>query len=772
MRPQRPFPVRGWPLRGWPALASGALALALLSLAGCSDFEERFPKMGPIGSAPGPKTLVRDASPTARTTDTASEGLSIDGGPRPPAQVVMGTGAFANLPALKSSAGIEIPPGDPVTLDFDGVDVRDVLRSVLGNLLGLSYSVDSAVQGTVTLKTGSPIPRDQVLSVLTDALQLANVVLVERDGVFLALPADKAAQQAALGGGAGLVTRIVPVRYVSVADLQKALQPLTPAGTTVQADQARGLLTITGPAQDVAQVEENVEVFDADFMRGMSFAVIPLRYGRAKEIADEANAMLATASPSAKDVVRVFAVGRLNAVLVTSRQPGYIARMRDWLDRLDRGDESSQPRIYVYRVRNGRATDLGRVLSEALGIQQAGGGGGPGGGPGDGNGLGSDGLDGSGSGSGFGSGQGGGLSGDGLDPATPATSPVASNDPAPPPRAGAGPLGSVGDVAQLAAGATDRAGVPPVRVSVDRANNALVIVAPPRLYRDIEAALEKLDVPPLQVLIEATVAEVTLGDNLSLGLQYAFQSGNFAGVFAPNVAATTAATTTTAGAGAGTLANFPGFSFVPGANLLYTTASASVMLQALSQLTTVRVLAAPNLMVLNNGTARLQVGDQVPTQTQTSTSTITPNAPTVSSIQYRDTGIILHIRPRVNDSGLVVLDIFEEISQPVATQSSEIKSPTIQQRQVTSSVAVHDGETIALAGLIDDRETRGNSGVPWLQEIPVLGYLFGTRNDTRRRTELLVMITPRVVRGRFDGEAVTDELRERMLQVAPLARRS
>lgn len=743
--------------------AAAALATGLWLLGGCAAMQRTgTPPAPPAAPSGGPTALVT-AQPLPPPSGGAGAGLPLAGSsaapPQPP-QVVLGTGSFANLQAVAELPRVTIPPGDPVTLDFDSVDVRDVLRSVLGDLLGLSYSVDTAVQGTVTLKTGSAIPRDRVLPVLTDALQLANVALVERDGFFLALPVDKATQQSAMGGGAGIVTRVIPVRYVGVGDLQKALEPMTPAGTAVQADPGRSLLTVTGPAQDVARVAENVSVFDADFMRGMSFAVIPLRFGRAQDIAADANAMLASASPSAKEVVRVLPVGRLNAVLVTSRQPGYIARLRDWLDMLDRGDESAQPRIYVYRVRNGRATELGQVLSAALGIQAPAM---PGGGDGDGR---RDPLTSPG-GDSFAA----AAFGDGIDPSPAAPpSPVASADPAPPPpRAGdAGPLAQVDDVARLAAGTTAQPPRPQVRVSVDRANNALVIVAPPRLYADIEATLEKLDVPPLQVLIEATVAEVTLNDQLSLGLQYAFRSGNFAGVFAPNVAAATGgAAAAAAGAGAGMIPNFPGLSFVPGANVLYSTNSAAALLQALSSVTNVRVLSSPNLMVLNNGTALLQVGDQVPISTQTSISNLTPNAPTVSSIEYRSTGIILHVRPRVNDSGLVVLDILEEVSQPSATTSSTIQSPTIQQRRVTSTVAVHDGETIALAGLIDQRSTDGRSGLPFLMDIPVLGHLFGTRTETEHRTELLVLITPRVVRGRQDSDALTRELRERLEQLAP-----
>jgi general secretion pathway protein D len=196
-----------------------------------------------------------------------------------------------------------------------------------------------------------------------------------------------------------------------------------------------------------------------------------------------------------------------------------------------------------------------------------------------------------------------------------------------------------------------------------------------------------------------------------------------------------------------------------------------VVLQALSTLTTLRVLSSPNLLVLNNGTARLQVGDQVPIASQSSTSNLAPGAPTVNSINYKDTGVILNVTPRVNASGLVLLDISEEVSQAGSTSTSSLNSPTIAQRRVTSSLAVKDGQTIALAGLITDSRLNTKSGLPWLQELPIIGWLFGVRQDKATRTELLVLITPHVIRDRDEGDAVTAELQRKLRLTIPIVAR-
>ena len=736
---------------------AAAAFLALAALAGCSQLgmEEPAETLG-LPTLLGPSTPPA-AEPVAPASAAADSVALPPRAPRDvgPAQVVMGSGRFVNgLPPDPGTAGA-VPEGDAVTLDFTDVPIRDVLKAVLGDLLNQSYTVDPEVEGNLTLQSGNPIPRDALIDVLTDALQLNGVGLVLHNGIYLAVPLENAGRQAPLGGSGGFVTQIATPQHVAASDLLQALETVIPATTTVRADPSRNLLLVSGPAQDVRRVLANVEVFDADFMKGMSFALLPLQHGQARAIAADVTRMLQASSPSATKIVRVLPIERMNAVLVASRQPGYIPQVRAWVARFDRGDGESEPRLYVYRVQNGRATHLAGVLRRALGIS---------------------GRDGqaaeeaqriSDRRDGFGPDGDSGLLSDGAREITP----VASTDVETPPdeEAAEEPLGAVDALADYAAGAADRQRRQVLRISADASNNALVIVATPQDYAQIEAALQRLDVTPLQVLIEATVAEVTLTDDFKFGLQYAFQSGNFAGVFAPSVGATNLGGATP-GAGGGALSGFPGFGFTnaSGGNLLFSTASATVLLQALSSLTTVRVLSSPNLMVLNNGTARLQIGNQVPVSTQSSTSNVSPGAPTVNSINYRDTGVILDVVPRVNAGGLVTLDIFEEVSQAVTTNTSNLNSPTIQQRRVTSSVAVHDGQTIALAGLIENVQNAGESGIPVLKDIPVLGALFGTQADNTRRTELLVLITPRVIRSRGEAEAVTRELRQKVRLIDPV----
>jgi general secretion pathway protein D len=300
-------------------------------------------------------------------------------------------------------------------------------------------------------------------------------------------------------------------------------------------------------------------------------------------------------------------------------------------------------------------------------------------------------------------------------------------------------------------------GAQSARIVADDSRNALLVVATARQYRMIESTLRKLDVMPLQVLIEATIAEVSLTDELSYGVQWFIRRSQHETALS------------TFGVSAPGIVQLGG----PGAGLSYIFSSqnARVALEALSTITDLKVISSPQLMVMDNQTAKLQVGDQVPIVTQQSASTVTAGAPPVlvSTVQYRDTGVILEVTPRVNPSGLVTLDIKQEVSEVgPAGPASVGGSPTISQRSIASRVAVKSGESVILGGLIKDRQRDSRDGIPFLSKIPILGALFGSSSDTTARTELMVVLSPTVVSDVTQAREVTEELRRRMRSLPPL----
>jgi len=281
----------------------------------------------------------------------------------------------------------------------------------------------------------------------------------------------------------------------------------------------------------------------------------------------------------------------------------------------------------------------------------------------------------------------------------------------------------------------------------------LLIYATPSEYAVVEGMLRKIDIIPLQVLIEATIAQVELNDSLQYGTQFFFKADHVAN--------------TLGGPPPGSPSGFPSLtnlSFPSTSPFYILSKTPNFALAALASVTKVKVLSAPQVMVLDNEPARIQVGQQVPVLTGTATSTLAANAPVVNSVDYHSTGVIMQVTPRVNSGGLVALDIAQEVSDVAAAATNTVQgSPTFDDQTFRTRVVVQDGQTIGMAGLIRDNVSNGNSGIPFLKDIPILGTLVSTQNNSRMRTELLVLITPHVVHDQRDARALTEDLRSQLL---------
>ncbi len=729
-------------MKGFAPLNSMRLlgCLTLLLLGSCVQRPVTIiPTPAPeAAAAPAPPPVSATPIPLESSAPTGTRSSSFYYG----AGATLGTAGTATTPATGAYPDAS---GTGMTLNFSNANVADVAKAVLGDLLGLNYEIDPNVQGTITLTTASPVSRDAVLPIFEQSLLLAGLALVQQNNLYRIVPAADAPRQAgapiiavpgmAVSPGFGL--EIVPLRYVGAAQMQALLQPLAPNGSIISIDPARNILTIAGTTDQRAEILEDVSIFDVDQLVGKSFALFRPQSVDAEDLARGLQAIIAGPSGQALDgVVQLIPLDHLNAVLAISSQPRYLAELQDWFYRLDQPSNSTQQQIYVYHVQNGRAADLASVLTNAFSpnAQQA-----------------------------------SQPAAAGTEDDTAATNPLLgtslsaplnNNLPQATPSDGlSGSASPTPDQAQGAAGeTTDDNAAPPaaadaepsdIRITADPVNNALVIRCLPSEYSEIQAALRQLDVQPLQVLIEASVAEVTLTNQLQYGIQYYFQNSH------TQVIQTTSQTQNVS-------ANLPGF-----AAILTEGKSIPVVLSALQALTTVTVLSAPEVLVLNNQTANLQVGDEVPIETEQSQSTLTSNAPVVNSIQYENTGVILKVTPRVNTGGLVTMDISQEVSEVSTTTTSTLNTPTISERLIGTSVAIHDGQTVALGGLISDNRSNGKSGIPFLQNIPYLGNLFSTTNDSGTRTELLVLLTPHVVGDEYQAQAVTDELRAKLIDTLP-----
>lgn len=668
-----------------------------------------------------------------KTTSDSSDMLPIPdvapaAAPSRPNSIYAGTGQLYS--SAKKPPASHTPPtaDDGIQLAFVDVDINQVVESVLGEALGVNYSVSPGVKGTLSLRSSRPLGADELLPALEAALRIQELALVKVNDGYRVVPMKEAPHHVASinppsdRNEPGFTIEIVPLQFTSAAEMEKILQPFAPSGGVMRVDEARNLLVLAGSSQELATMLDVVQTFDVDWLAGMSYGFFNLNYVDAKTVESELTTIFADPKSPLSGVIRLVPLPRLNSILAITAQPKYLESVETWIKRLDIGGTSAGRRIYVYDVQNGRAEDLARSLNRILSL------------PAGGEDLGqSRGLGGSGGfqsnpnngglGSGFGFGSTNGL-GSGLGAVS------QSNGGGLPATMGAPAAGGYGN-------ATTKSG--DLRIVANNDSNALMILANPAEFGVIETALQRLDVPSRQVLIEASLAEVTLTDEFRYGVQWSYHGDHGPLTFSDT----------------GKIAqSFPGLSF-----LFTGSTSISAVLNALESVTKVRVISSPKLVTLNNHEAQLQVGDQVPITTQSSVSTSNSDAPIVNSVQMRDTGVILQVTPRVNKNGLVQLDISQEVSNSIPTTTSNIDSPTIQERKLSSTVVVKNGDTVALGGLITENVSKNRSGVPYLSKVPVLGSLFRDSNDTRTRTELILLITPRVMRDDNEFQGVMDDLR-------------
>ena len=660
--------------------------------------------------------------------------------PLPQPIVIRGT-----MPSVKSKGKSSPVLGSDIadiTINMVDADIAAVLKAALGDALGLPYSLDQEVQGTLTLRTNKPVTQSELISSLEAALFGAGYALIYQDGRFRVATLERARQSVVLveGDVPGYGTQAIQLRHVMPSSISEVLAQYASEGAQVSTDDAHGLVLVTGPQPIRQALAEVVADFDQDSFSGKSFGIFPLQFTDPVTLIDELAAIFGKADPgSARSELQFVPLERMNAILVIAMRPELIDQVQGWVGRLDQRNRSNDKRLFVHYVEHGEATKIASVLQQLFSdasqspvivipgstapgydtvianapAQQQ---------PAQPTDIYSDLM---------------------QEQQAPAGAPYQQQQPLdqqpfgqPPQPNGVSPLPGAG-------GNGISASHGEIRIIADDQNNAIFVLASEQDYKLVQTAIEHLDIGLLQVLIEATIAEVSLTDNLRYGVQWFFEHNN-------------SSITLSRVASGATNALFPGFGYLLAAD------NATVVIDALDSVTDVKVISAPEVMVLDNRVAQLEVGDEVPIATQTAVSTIDPDAPIVNSISYRNTGVILTVQPRVNSSGFVTLTIEQEVSDVVPTTTSGIDSPTFRNRRIKSSVTVKDGATIALGGLIRDGTSEGVQGIPVLSQIPVVGFLFGTTTDNVQRTELLVLLTPRVVRNPEEADTVTHELKQRL----------
>ena len=722
-----------------------ACGAAILVVSGCTT---------PIAT---PLTTVSQPRLTSGQPVSLEQSYGYDGGPTgavplpspsSPAVAVMdgGSGSMIGGTSKRKTAGAD----GNVVLNLASVPLQQAAKTVLGDMIGVNYVVDPRVDGVISVQTTRPVSKAEAMEMFQTALVPIGAVLVQSRGTYRIAPADQAATGAiATGDGpadsaiAGNGIRVVSLKYVSATEVARVLEPMVPKGAIVQADDARNILALKGSPAEIESMLDSISVFDVDVMKGMSFAVVPVKTPQPEKMVDELKALFAAEKEGPlKGRVRFIANTRLGAILVVTSQPSYLPRAQTWIRRLDAKAAGSERQLHVYQVQNRPVAELAGVLqsmfanemkvvkqptrsvsprSRAAAFSGSVRSPGPGGVMPDIDQGGATGL------------RGGVSAGNDLQSLQRAL----NNE----------PEALTPDSMQSSSSSSSPNGAdaePPLKIVADETKNSLLIMANDRDYQRVLRVIQGLDVVASQVLIEAVIAEVTLNDKLQYGVQWQLSKKG-----TPTASFSNALT-------GGVASVFPGFNYAVNA------ASIAATLSALNAITRVNVISTPSLMVLDNKTARLQIGDQVPITTQTATSTVTAQTAIVNSITMQDTGVILSVTPRINESGRVQLEIEQEVSAVVKTTSSGIDSPTIQQRRVKTTVVVNDGEVLALGGMIQEQASKTSNQIPLLGDIPGLGAAFSHRGDQVQKTELVILITPKVVRDGTESRLVTEEYRRKM----------
>jgi len=743
--------------KNWLAFA---LAAAITVLAGCATTtdqvgDEAYSDLGKVVRGqdvePAPMDPGRDAA-LAEQEDIVRDDLAAMS--QQQTEIEMGSGSFVNREA--ATRPVTPPPADgEVTLNFPGTEVTEVVHVVLNDMLGENYLIEGGVGGQVNFSTSRPVGRDDLLPILEMLLAMNNAALVYTNGMYKVTPVANAipgqlAPRLRAATRNGYQVRLIPLRYISASEMQIVLTPYMRPSAIVSADNQRNILVLAGTPQELDSYMQTIETFDVDWLEGMSVGIFPIQQVEVDQIVTELDAVFGPSSDTPMaGMFRFMPLERLNSVLVITTQPTYLDKAEEWLGRLDRSTGGAGLRLYVYMVRNVKAVELAETLSEVFAGGDSGG-------------------------SQSSSSRRTSTVAPGLEPVT-----VTSlNDPRqrrqqdreerdltanerPQPLSAADPLGA----GRSSAGAVDPYGGLAIVESEDisitavEESNALLIRSTPPQYEAILAAIERLDIVPLQVHIEATILEVGLSDALEYGVQWFFNSN-------PAVA-----NPAKAGDGTGFLGSPGPDPATFGFNWLSAGGDINLVVSALARETQVDVLSSPSLVVLNNKEAQINVGDQIPVTTtffQPGAGSGIGGAPTTTgSVQFRDTGVILNVVPRVNPGGLVFMEISQEVSQPGDVDPFS-GNREIQRRTINTEIAIQSGETIIMGGLIQEQTTVARAGVPGLSAIPVIGNLFGSRKNEVQRNELVLMLTPTVIASSEEARRVSEEYTKKFRGLKPL----
>lgn len=622
-----------------------------------------------------------------------------------------GTGSFANAPIKKTGA---VPTAAGVNVNFEAAPLEAVLAVILGDLLKVPYTLDGDVGGQITLVSTEPVPQEALLDMLESALEAQGIALIQgNNGIYRVGKSAGVRSEIPVAlreavATRGYSVRIIPLKYLSVVEAEKILAPLGMKDSILRVDPLRNILMLGASAPQMQNALRTLNMLDVDVLSGMSFGIYEVVNLDAKLLVERIEKMMGSSELGGlASATKLITLDEINSIMVVAPNSSQLSTVSSWVKRLDNvglgvEDEQAGSQLYVYNVENGQAVDLANLLGQIFG------------------------------GSGTSS--------------TPSTSGSTA------PGLGQTELSTEGSDTNSRqssrSGASSSTTALGTRIVADEANNSLLVMAAPKEWRSIRAALDKMDKLPAQVLVEVSIWEVTLKDELNYGVEWFFNSkGGLDGL----------------DDGGGLLSMNDSGSVgrsVPGFSYLFSGSDWRAVINMLASRSNVKSLSSPSVLVQDNREASIQVGNQQPIQTSQTVNTNNTGVLT-QNVELKDTGVQLKVKPRVNSGGLVVMDIMQEVTD-IGALDTATGQRSFLKRSIESTVAIQSGDTIILGGLIQDRKTDGDSGVPYLSRLPFIGPLFGSKGEDSERTELLITISPKAINQYKDFNKVGDEFREKM----------
>ncbi len=701
------------------ALACVVLMITALGCAGTRVSHKQAQQEQHTAAAPAPESIPAAGSdePAAggeQSPDMAQQEDLAEDGP---------TAAAVDAPAADSAPRTEHRySGEKISLNFDNADIYEVINA-LSDFLDINYMIDPAVKGRVNIHTSTEVDRSQLLPIFETIFEMNNIALVKAGDFYKIVPVKEAKQQLMdihIGRTVGsldsldrVIIQVVPLHYVDAREVAKILKPFTGRGGDIISYNKGNLIILVETAGTVNKLLKLINIIDADAFEQTGIRFFKIRNAEVKEISNELQSIFSSLGidkSTEKGIgLKFIPIERVSCVLAVSSIPGIFERVQHWLDILDTVDSEAEERVFIYFVENGKAEEIADVLSK--------------------------------------------IYGDGQSSKTTAKKTTARRT----------------KKTQKAAPKTAASAVleGEIKIVTDESTNSIILRATPHDYAVIKPVLQKLDRIPRQVLIEVLVAEVTLSGDTEFGVEWSML-GDYASIGGNKGQDKVGMDFGSGGLGSDLLTNLGrGLTYRFDSNRL------QAFLYAQASKNKLNILSSPHILAAENKEARIEVGKEVPIVTSEYVpQDIEQNTTTSRSIEYRSTGVILSVTPRINEKGLVAMDITQEVSEAQPVTSSGIQSPEISNRKAETSLVVQDGETIVIGGMIKDQSSKTLTGVPILSSVPVLGYLFSNTTDKNEKIELIILITPHVIQTIDEAAVVTRELNRKLKQVKKLLRKS